>query len=133
MKMRGNGQAVMPVQCPYPNLGSLHSSYSQSQWLKDSVLPRCIGAVLDLSTGANHMNTVRFRFAKNEYWEAQITLNASLFFEADRLEAAAYVIIADGFDSPEVWKRFTEAKKAAEEKRQVAWLDWMRIQQAWKE
>ena len=82
--------------------------------------------------GVHHLNTVRFRFTDNEYWDAQITVNASLFFEADRLEAAAYAIIADGFDSPEVWKRFTEAKKAAEEKRQLAWLDWMRIKQALK-
>ena len=75
------------------------------------------------------MNT-HMRFTGNEYWDAQITLNANLFFEADRLDAAAYLIINNGFDDPEVWRRFTEAKKAAEAQRKLACLDWMRIRQA---
>lgn len=74
--------------------------------------------------------SVHFRFTGNEYWDAKIALNANLFFEADRLDAAAYAIISHGFDDPQAWRRFTEAKKAAQDQRQAAWLDWLRIQQA---
>lgn len=79
------------------------------------------------------MNTINYRFAGNEYWDAQIILNASLFFEADRLDAAAYAIIGNGFDDPDVWRRFTETKKAEEAQRKVACLDWLRIRHALEE
>lgn len=73
---------------------------------------------------------IHIRYTGNAYWDAQITLNANLFFEADRLDAAAYLIIDNGFDDPEVWRRFREAKKAALAQLQIACLDWLRIRQA---
>lgn len=76
------------------------------------------------------MNISRCRSAGNDYWDAQLILNAGLFFEADRLDAAACIIIANGFDDPGVWRRFTQLKRSAEAQREVACLDWLRIRHA---
>ena len=73
---------------------------------------------------------IHIRYTGNAYLDTQITLNATLFFEADRLDADAYLIIDHGFDDLEVWKRFREAKKVAQAQRQIACLDWLRIRLA---
>ena len=79
------------------------------------------------------MKTINFRFADNEYWSAQITINSNLFFEADRLDAAAYALISHGFNSPDVWRRFAEAKTVERAQRKVAYQDWIRIRRALEE
>ncbi|ROM52499.1 hypothetical protein BK651_20515 [Pseudomonas rhodesiae] len=56
--------------------------------------------------------------------------NTELFFEADRLEQAAYDIIGTSLADAAAWLRFTEAKQVADAKRTEAYQDLMRIRRA---
>lgn len=57
----------------------------------------------------------------------ELTRNAALFFEADRLEAYAYSLIEGDSTSALSWERFTEAKGLADAKRSEALQDLLRI------
>jgi len=57
----------------------------------------------------------------------EIARNASLFFEADRLEAFAYSLLEGDSASAVSWARFTEAKARADAKRAEAQQDLLRI------
>ncbi len=63
-------------------------------------------------------------------WDAQLARNTELFFEADRLEQAAYDIIGTSLVDAAAWLRFTEAKQVADAKRTEAYQDLMRIRRA---
>lgn len=55
--------------------------------------------------------------------DADLTANAALFFEADRLEAHAYSLLEGDSTSAASWARFTEAKSLADAKRAEAQQD----------
>lgn len=59
--------------------------------------------------------------------EDELTRNAALFFEADRLEAYAYSLLEGDSKSAISWERFTEAKALADAKRAEAQQDLLRI------
>lgn len=59
--------------------------------------------------------------------EQALARNTELFFEADRLEQAAYAIIGTSLANADAWLRFTEAKQVADAKRTEAYNDLMRI------
>ncbi|RIJ12017.1 hypothetical protein DXT77_05660 [Pseudomonas sp. 91RF] len=60
-------------------------------------------------------------------WDAEIALNTQMFRDADRLDQAAYLIIEVGTTNSEIWQQFSEAKALADEKRNAAYQDWIRI------
>jgi len=60
-------------------------------------------------------------------WDAEIALNTQMFRDADILDDAAYLIIDAGTTSSEIWQRFSQAKALADEKRNAAYQDWIRI------
>lgn len=60
-------------------------------------------------------------------WDEQLASNTELFFEADRLEKAAYDIIGTSLADAAAWLRFSEAKQIADAKRTEAYQDLMRI------
>ncbi|WP_252992611.1 hypothetical protein KUA23_18610 [Pseudomonas pergaminensis] len=60
-------------------------------------------------------------------WDEQLAGNTELFFEADRLEKAAYDIIGTSLADAAAWLRFSEAKQIADAKRTEAYQDLMRI------
>jgi len=60
-------------------------------------------------------------------WDTEIALNTQMFRDADRLDDAAYLIIDVGTTSSKIWQRFSEAKALADEKRNAAYQDWIRI------
>ena len=62
--------------------------------------------------------------------EQELARNTELFFEADRLEQAAYAIIGTSLADADAWLRFTEAKRVADEKRTEAYQDLMRIRRS---
>lgn len=59
--------------------------------------------------------------------QQELARNTELFYEADRLEKLAYAIIGTSLADADAWLRFTEAKRVAEEKRNEAYQDLMRI------
>ncbi|PHH39753.1 hypothetical protein [Pseudomonas putida] len=60
-------------------------------------------------------------------WDLEIALNTQMFRDADRLDQAAYLIIEVGTTNSEIWQQFSEAKALADEKRNAAYQDWIRI------
>ena len=62
--------------------------------------------------------------------EQALARNSELFFEADRLEQAAYAIIGTSLANADAWLRFTEAKRVADEKRTEAYQDLMHIRRS---
>jgi hypothetical protein len=60
-------------------------------------------------------------------WDDEIERNSQLFFEADRLDQAAYKILGEGARDAQAWNRFTRAKQLADQKYTEAYQDWMRI------
>ncbi|WP_460136750.1 hypothetical protein [Pseudomonas sp. S1_E04] len=60
-------------------------------------------------------------------WDAALAHNTQLFYEADRLEQAAYDIIGSSLADAAAWLRFSEAKQLADDKRTEAYQDLMRI------
>jgi len=63
-------------------------------------------------------------------WDTQMAINTELFFEADRLERAAYDIISTSLADAAAWMCFTEAKQVADAKRTEAYQDLIRIRRA---
>ncbi len=59
--------------------------------------------------------------------DGELSDNAALFFEADRLEAHAYSLLEGDSTSAASWARFTEAKSLADAKRTEAQQDLLRI------
>lgn len=60
-------------------------------------------------------------------WDYQFARNTEMFYEADRLDDAAYQIIADGPSDSVAWERYTAAKQVADNKRTEAYQDWIRL------
>lgn len=60
-------------------------------------------------------------------WDEDIAHNTRLFYEADQLDANAYKILASEFVDSNMWAKFSEAKKNAEQKYLEAQLDLIRI------
>ncbi len=60
-------------------------------------------------------------------WDYQVARNTEMFYEADRLDNAAYQIIADGPSDSVAWARYTAAKQVADNKRTEAYQDWIRL------
>ncbi|AYF48067.1 MULTISPECIES: hypothetical protein [unclassified Pseudomonas] len=56
--------------------------------------------------------------------------NTELFYEADRLEQAAYAIIGTSLANADAWLRFSEAKRVADAKRSEARQDLMRLRRS---
>lgn len=63
----------------------------------------------------------------NARWDADIARNNRHFFEADQLDADAYKILGNEYIDPSTWRRFSEAKKKADQKYKEAHEEWMRI------
>ncbi|KMT52323.1 hypothetical protein [Pseudomonas fildesensis] len=62
--------------------------------------------------------------------QEELTRNTELFYEADRLEKAAYDIIGTSLANAEAWLRFSEEKRVADAKRTEAYQDLMRIRRS---
>ncbi|MBN1083617.1 hypothetical protein JNO13_25870 [Pseudomonas sp. 1079] len=73
------------------------------------------------------MNSQTLGYTTTNRRDDEITRNAEMFFEADRLDALAYEIIESYSGDAQTWARFTEAKKRADAQRTVAYREWMRI------
>ncbi|VVO25753.1 hypothetical protein [Pseudomonas fluorescens] len=73
------------------------------------------------------MKTIHSARTGNACRDEEIARNNRLFFEADQLDAEAYKILGNEYIEPDTWRRFSEAKKKADEKYQEANQDWMRI------
>lgn len=73
------------------------------------------------------MATNKRKFFEQDGPEQELARNVELFFEADRLETAAYDIIGTSQADAQAWLRFSEAKQLADEKRTQAYADLMRI------
>ena len=67
------------------------------------------------------------REASTPFVPDELARNAELFYEADRLEKAAYDIIDTSLADADAWLRFSEAKRVAETKRAEAYQDLLRI------
>lgn len=78
------------------------------------------------------MNEHIFRYPGKLTWDDEIAENTEMFFEADRLDAAAYDILNKSDHGNEDWERFTDAKSIADAKRTAAYQDWMRIKRQMK-
>lgn len=59
-------------------------------------------------------------------WDDEIKRTTEMFFEADRLDEAAYAIISETAGG-DVWARYTEAKGKADKKRTEAYQSWIQI------
>ena len=76
------------------------------------------------------MTSQTLQYSTRQAWDDQIAHTTEMFFEADRLEAAAYNIIESYSDDTATWARFSQAKQIADRQRAAAHQEWMRIQQA---
>ena len=63
----------------------------------------------------------------NACWDEDIARNNRHFFQADQLDADAYKILGNEYIDPSTWKRFSEAKKKADQKYEEAQEEWIRI------
>lgn len=62
-------------------------------------------------------------------WEEAATRSNQLFFEADKLDERAYLLLKTDRAGPTVWAEFSYVKQAAESKRADARREWLRATQ----
>ncbi len=71
----------------------------------------------------------KFRSLTGMTWEEAATRSNQLFFEADKLDERAYLLLKQDQAGPEVWAEFASAKRAAESKRTEARRAWLQATQ----
>jgi hypothetical protein len=71
----------------------------------------------------------QFRSLTGMTWEEAATLSNQLFFEADKLDERAYLLLKEDQAGPHVWAEFASAKRAAELKRAQARRAWLQATQ----
>jgi hypothetical protein len=70
-----------------------------------------------------------FRSLTGMSWEEAATRSNQLFFEADKLDERAYLLLKKDHAGPAIWAEFSSAKRAAESKRADARREWLRATQ----
>lgn len=69
----------------------------------------------------------KFELLTGMSWEEAATLSNRLFFEADKLDEKAFLLLKQESAGPEVWAKFAALKRAAKYKRAEARREWLRI------
>ena len=73
------------------------------------------------------MTNDKFRSLTGMTWEEAATLSNRLFFEADKLDEKALLLIRNLSDEPAVWTEYAATRRAAKIKRAEARREWLRI------
>jgi hypothetical protein len=70
----------------------------------------------------------KFRSLTGMTWEEAATRSNQLFFEADKLDERAFLLLQKHRHvGPDVWAKFATTKRAAERKRAEARREWLRV------
>ena len=62
-------------------------------------------------------------------WEEAATRSNQLFFEADKLDERAYLLLKTDQADPTIWAEFSAVKQAAKRKRDEARREWLHATQ----